>query len=44
MDEPTQPTAAELGIGEVEYEQILRDVRQRQSPSSPDPLLSGQAR
>jgi hypothetical protein len=29
MDHPALPTAAELGISEVEYERILRDLRQR---------------
>ena len=29
MDEPTPSTAADLGISEVQYERILRDVRQR---------------
>lgn len=29
MDQPTPPTAAELGISEVEYERIMRDLRQR---------------
>lgn len=30
MDEPTLPTAAELGVTEAEYARILRDLRQRQ--------------
>jgi hypothetical protein len=29
MDHPPPPTAAELGISDVEYERILRDLRQR---------------
>jgi hypothetical protein len=29
MDEPSPPTAAELGISEVEYERIMRDMRRR---------------
>jgi hypothetical protein len=29
MDQPSAPTAAELGISDVEYERILRDMRQR---------------
>ncbi|MET0526160.1 MAG: matrixin family metalloprotease [Nocardioides sp.] len=36
MDEPSPPTAAELGISDVEYERILRDVRQRQGVDGPD--------
>jgi hypothetical protein len=30
MDPPTPPTAAELGISDIEYERILRDMRQRE--------------
>jgi hypothetical protein len=29
MDKPSPPTAAELGISDVEYERIVRDMRQR---------------
>ena len=29
MDEPTLPTAEELGVSDVEYARILRDLRQR---------------
>ena len=35
MDESSAPTAAELGISDVEYERILRDVRQRQGVEVP---------
>ena len=29
MDEPSVPTAAELGVSDAEYERILRDLPQR---------------
>ena len=35
MDEPTPPTAEELGISDTEYERIMRDVRQRQGLGEP---------
>jgi hypothetical protein len=35
MDEPSQPSAAELGVSETEYQRILRDVRQRQGVEEP---------
>ena len=35
MDEPTPSSAADLGISEVEYERILRDVRQRHGIAAP---------
>src|SRR5262245_48847517 len=46
MDEPTQPTAAELGISDVEYDRIMRDVRQRQGvePPAARPQRPGPAR
>ena len=38
MDEHTPPTAAELGISDVEYERIMRDMRRRgQVAPLPDP-------
>lgn len=40
MDHPTQPTAAELGVSEAEYERILRDLRRRRGdepPTAPAP-------
>lgn len=42
MDEPTLPTAAELGVTEAEYARILRDLRQRQGvpvEAAADPAL-----
>ncbi len=47
MDEPTLPTAAELGISEAEYERILRDVRQHQGfaePPSEEPTRPSSSR
>ena len=35
MDEPSLPTAAELGVSEAEYARILRDVRQRERAEEP---------
>lgn len=35
MDEPSPPTAAELGISDAAYERILRDVRQRRGDPEP---------
>lgn len=35
MDQPSPPTAAELGISDAEYERILRDVRQRRGDEPP---------
>jgi hypothetical protein len=35
MDPTTPPTAAELGISEVEYQRILRDMRQRGGVDEP---------
>lgn len=42
MDEPSLPSAAELGISDAEYERILRDLRQRRQggePSTSPPSL-----
>ena len=42
MNQPDQPSAADLGISEVELDRILRDVRHRQGlpapPPTPDPV------
>jgi Matrixin len=35
MDQPSPPSAAELGISDGEYERILRDLQQRQRPDEP---------
>ncbi len=35
MDQPSLPTAADLGISEAEYERILRDLRQRRWGEAP---------
>jgi hypothetical protein len=37
MDPRTPPTAAELGISDVEYERILRDLRRRRGEDQPPP-------
>jgi hypothetical protein len=37
MDQPTSPTAAELGISDLEYERILRDLRRRGRGDEPPP-------
>lgn len=37
MDEPSQPTAAELGISEEEYGRILRDLHNRRGIAAPAP-------
>lgn len=44
MDQPSLPTAAELGISEGEYERILRDVRRRQGDEPPAAPVSRQRR
>src|SRR4051794_19249526 len=41
MDNLSPPTAAELGVSEVEYERILRDVRRR-DPAAPPPVAAPQ--
>ena len=35
MEQPTPPTAAELGISDAAYERILRDLRQRNGEEEP---------
>jgi Matrixin len=35
MDQPSPPTADELGISDAEYERILRDLRQRRGGDAP---------
>lgn len=35
MDQPSLPTAAELGISDVEYERILRDMQRRRRGDEP---------
>jgi len=35
MDEPSLPSAAELGVSDVEYERILRDLRRRSGAVEP---------
>jgi Matrixin len=35
MDQPSLPTAAELGISDAEYERILRDLRERRQGGQP---------
>ena len=39
MDQPTLPTAAELGITEAEYERILREVQQRRGTGPIAPVV-----
>lgn len=35
MNQPSQPTAAELGVSEAEYERILHGLRLRQGDGAP---------
>lgn len=47
MDQHSLPTAAELGISEVEYERILRDLRRSSRgdvPPGPPPSVAGKPR
>lgn len=37
MDQPSPPTADELGVSDVEYERILRDLRRRGQVDDPSP-------
>ncbi|MGY2873663.1 hypothetical protein ACVW00_000853 [Marmoricola sp. URHA0025 HA25] len=44
MDQSSPPTAAELGISDVEYERIMREMRRRGLTDEPEPEPFGAAR